>query len=565
MEMTTTTLADGKPYDRIRAAHQANTVGDRVRIDDLSRLVEHDIEVLKTNLAECHYSRERDETWDDAWARFESAWETVRSELANGKASALPTEVASPASRAMNVSPQVVESTVTSPNALALKPLTGIMRALATAVGSRTGQIGKWAHEHGRRMQFPAAVARAWSQERFWQSLAWLKRAGGELRRGLDRAYGEFASVAHRFTSAGARHLASGWRWLIASGRKQMEILRTHEPQSNADDHGPRIDDLGRFVERAIAGPRTNPAEYDGGGRERDEAWQDARARFEGVREIASFELADAKAPIPPAELTSPACLDSGLGPQVDEPMAPLPSAPFVLKPLPWVMGALAPVISSRTMQFHYSCHHSMCIELANRLSRNQEELRGKSPLEILRWARKHAHGTELLAAASEAWNHAFFWRSLTPWQKRPGGELRHALERTFGDFANFADKFAAAGASHLGSGWLWLVANRRKELSILSTSDTDCPEARGRTCLLGIDLWEHAYYFDHQNRRREYLDAVINRRLDWEFAEQRYRLAVQNGSGARRAKSSPAVKRSASTRRGSRSSRRRASRAHLR
>jgi Fe-Mn family superoxide dismutase len=104
-----------------------------------------------------------------------------------------------------------------------------------------------------------------------------------------------------------------------------------------------------------------------------------------------------------------------------------------------------------------------------------------------------------------------------------------------FGDFSNFADKFALAGATHVGSGWLWLTANSRKQVRILTTSDADCPEARGHTCLLAIDLWEHAYYLDHQNRRREYLDALIDRRLDWEFAEQRFRLVLQRETQARR------------------------------
>jgi Fe-Mn family superoxide dismutase len=127
------------------------------------------------------------------------------------------------------------------------------------------------------------------------------------------------------------------------------------------------------------------------------------------------------------------------------------------------------------------------------------------------------------------------YWQCLTPQKKRPSGELGTALYRTFGDFSNFADKFALAGATHVGSGWLWLIANSRSQVRILTTSDADCPEARGHTCLLAIDVWEHAYYLDHQNRRREFLDALIDRRLDWDFAEQRYRLVLQRETQARR------------------------------
>ena len=142
---------------------------------------------------------------------------------------------------------------------------------------------------------------------------------------------------------------------------------------------------------------------------------------------------------------------------------------------------------------------------------------------------------------ASEAWNHSFYWQCLTPEKKRPSGELRKALYRVFGDFSNFADKFALAGATHVGSGWLWLTTNSRKQVRILATSGADCPEAHGHTCLLAIDLWEHAYYLDHQNRRREYLNALIDRRLDWDFAGQLFRLVLERESQARRKTSSRA------------------------
>ena len=142
---------------------------------------------------------------------------------------------------------------------------------------------------------------------------------------------------------------------------------------------------------------------------------------------------------------------------------------------------------------------------------------------------------------ASEAWNHSFYWNCLTPVKKRPNGELGKAIDRMFGDYSHFADSFALAGATHVGSGWLWLTANGRKQLRILTTSGADCPEARGHTCLLAIDLWEHAYYLDHQNRRREYLDALIDRKLDWDFAEQRFCHVLKRDLEGRRKTSSQA------------------------
>jgi len=283
--------------------------------------------------------------------------------------------------------------------------------------------------------------------------------------------------------------------------------------------------------ERVRIVERSNPVERNTTA-DREATRIEVQARVESARKALRSQPAQG-ASAPPAEVASTASLASTAGLQVEEPTTASPAAPFVQRPLPWVSGALGPVISSRTMQIHHGCHHSKCIETANRLSRNHKELAGKSALEIVRWARGRGRDPELLAAASDAWNHSLFWQSLTPLKKRPGGDLRRALDRKFGGFANFAHEFASVGATHVGSGWLWLVANRRKQVKILTTSNTDCPEGRGYTCLLAIDLWEHAYYFDHQNRRREYLDAVIDRRLDWEFAESRYRLALESDTSA--------------------------------
>ena len=340
-------------------------------------------------------------------------------------------------------------------------------------------------------------------------------------------------NLLHKFASASATHLRDGWRWLLANARQQAETwtnaqgrlesalrtLRTKlarrravnsltevvSPPSHASSVAPNID---------FATPReVHHVDFP----IRREVDRDVESLPAGDIEVLSLRLA--------TTVTS----------QVEEPMATSPTDSFVMTPLPWVLGALSPVISSRTMQMHRGYHHSQCIDLANRLIRSHKHLAGKSPLEIVRWAREHARGSELLAAASEAWNHSFYWQSLAPSKKRPRGELREALNREFGDFANFAEKFALAGATHVGSGWLWLVTNRRKQVRIMTTSDVDCLEARVHSCLLGIDLWEHAYYFDHQNRRREYLDAVIDRRLDWDFAEHRYRLVLERGTCASR------------------------------
>jgi Fe-Mn family superoxide dismutase len=566
MAMTTSTLADGTQYARNRAAQQVNAVDRLVRIGDLSRIVERDIEILKTNLTKYHYGRDRNETWEDAWARLESAWETVRSEIADGKASTPPVQVTPPAGSAFGATPQIDETVMaqtaseTRNHVSYWQSLTSRKRRLGAdlrqALDRRFGDFTNFAHKFALastahlRSGWLWLVANGRKQVKLWE-IEWARLesafADGEVSTPvievalpatrasganpqidqatttsltapfIDRGFGDFANFAREFALTGATHLRSGWRRVAANGRKHLRLLMTSKTKANLIEIRVRTSDASDI------------------GQERDVTSENARARLESARETVRSKLAGGKTSISLTEVASPATRTPSAIPPVDEMTANSSTGPFVLKPLPWVLGALAPVISSRTMQIHHGCHYSRCIESANRLSRNYKELADKRPLEIVRWAREHARDTELLAAASEAWNHAFFWQSLTPWKKRPGGDLGRALNRVFGDFTDFAGKFALAGATHVGSGWLWLVANRRKQVKILTTSDADCPEARGHTCLLAIDLWEHAYYFDHQNRRREYLDAVIDRRLDWEFAENRYRLVLERNTHARR------------------------------
>jgi superoxide dismutase, Fe-Mn family len=532
-----TILADGARFDRNNGAPPASAADGVVRIGDLSRIIEHDIEVLKTNLAQSHYGRERDEIWEGAWARLESAWETVRSELADGETSTTLTETPL-ASSATDAGVPVEEPTATSPTVpVMLKALPWSMGTWASVSYSRAMQVVRW----GRERTGEVSVT--------------------------------FTSFAHKFTSTGATHLGKARLWLLANGRRQVKawqdawwrlesvwvrrklagnktpkpLIEVATPPNGAMSVALKVDrpmttfpalaidrNVSRILKPDIRILRTIPAKYRSG-LEREATCENVHGRLENAMETMRSRLADGKMPASMTEVAFSGRRATAARSQVEEPVATSLTPPFVVKPLPWVLGALSPVISSRTMQMHHGCHHAQCIELANRLSGEHEELVGKSSLEIVRWARQHARDKELLTAASDAWNHAFFWQSLTPWKKRPSGDLRRALDRAFGDFTNFAEKFASAGAAHLGSGWLWLVANRRKQVRILTTSDTDCPEARGHACLLAIDLWEHAYYFDHQNRRREYLEAVIDRRLDWEFAEHRYRLATERATPAAR------------------------------
>ena len=198
----------------------------------------------------------------------------------------------------------------------------------------------------------------------------------------------------------------------------------------------------------------------------------------------------------------------------------------FLLPRLPWAAGALSPVISSQTVDCHYGLHHAGYAATANRLLSDREELRGKGSMEILRWSADREPDSPLFHHASQAYSHELYWDSLAPQKQRPDGRLRAAIEREFGDYARFAHAFAQAGMRHFGGGWLWLMSDSAGRLQIRTGSQAFSPTARTERCLLAIDLWEHAYYLDHLDRRREYLDAIIDRRLNWQGAQRAFAAA---------------------------------------
>jgi Fe-Mn family superoxide dismutase len=511
-----TTLPESAQHAQ-NGAQKAMAFDHVQRIGGLSRIVDRDIEILKMNLEQLHDGR--DETRSSAWERLESAWETVRSELADESDSSPLTGDVSPGNGAAVAAAEVDAPIAVVPTVpLALRLLNWVTGVLGPAISSRTRQVVRWSCEPARRAELRAAALKVWG----------------------------FVSSA---ALAAAKHASNGWRALEGLVRRQAASLESTWSRLEGKWQTWRAARSQSAAIKASAGA----IEVDSPGGYATGLLPPADASAADLPNTGS-DLAAFAQKVEPADVThrgngstNLAQGDSG-GPyrtawevSAQETTTSSPEMPFVLKPLPWVLGALSPVISARTMMMHHGSYYSQCIESANRLSRDHKKLAGKDPLEIVRWAREHARGTELLSTASEAWNHSFYWQCLTPGKKRPSGELCKVLYRMFGDFSNFADKFALAGATHVGSGWLWLTANSRKQVRILTTSDADCPEARGHTCLMAIDLWEHAYYLDHQNRRREYLDALIDRRLDWEFAEQRFRLVLEREAQARRKTSSRA------------------------
>jgi Fe-Mn family superoxide dismutase len=199
-------------------------------------------------------------------------------------------------------------------------------------------------------------------------------------------------------------------------------------------------------------------------------------------------------------------------------------TGPFTLSPLPYDEGALAPVISSRTMSFHYGKHYRTYVETLNELVVNTRF--AVMPLdEVVRESAKDHAGTAISHNAAQAWNHTFFWACLTPHGSQPSGKLKHDIARDFGGLDKFKQEFAKEGVAQFGSGWVWLVAAGGK-LAIEKTADADTPMTRGKRCLLAIDVWEHAYYLDYQNRRADFLKAVADQLLNWDFALQNYQRA---------------------------------------
>jgi Fe-Mn family superoxide dismutase len=197
---------------------------------------------------------------------------------------------------------------------------------------------------------------------------------------------------------------------------------------------------------------------------------------------------------------------------------------PFSLPPLPYDENALEPIISQRTMGFHYGKHHATYVKKLN-------ELVAGTPLsdekldDIIKSTYLDASRKKIFNNAAQAWNHTFFWACLTPKGGKPEGQLAAAIERDLGGYVKFKEDFAKAGAEHFGSGWVWLVSDKGK-LAIEETPDAVTPMAQGKTCILTIDLWEHAYYLDYQDKRADFLKQVSDKLLNWDFARQNFERA---------------------------------------
>jgi Fe-Mn family superoxide dismutase len=201
----------------------------------------------------------------------------------------------------------------------------------------------------------------------------------------------------------------------------------------------------------------------------------------------------------------------------------PTNAKPFVLPPLPYDQGALAPTISANTMSFHYGKHHKAYVDKLNELSAGTEFADMKLE-DVIKATNKttDAKKKPIFNNAAQVWNHSFFWTCLSPNPSQPNGELAQAISRDLGGLDKFKEDFAKEGVGQFGSGWVWLVADKGK-LAIEKTANAETPMAEGKKCILTIDVWEHAYYLDYQNRRPDFLKAVIDKLLNWDFAVQNF------------------------------------------
>jgi Fe-Mn family superoxide dismutase len=185
---------------------------------------------------------------------------------------------------------------------------------------------------------------------------------------------------------------------------------------------------------------------------------------------------------------------------------------------LPYAQDALAPLISAETLSFHYGKHHKAYVDNVNRLVAGSEL--ADTPLErLITTVAGKADKSAVFDNAAQVWNHTFFWHSLKPnGGGAPAGTVATAIDAAFGSYEKFKKEFAETAVSQFGSGWAWLVADKDR-LRIMKTSNADTPLTMGVTPLLTIDVWEHAYYLDYQNRRADFVAAVIGRLLNWDFA----------------------------------------------
>lgn len=191
---------------------------------------------------------------------------------------------------------------------------------------------------------------------------------------------------------------------------------------------------------------------------------------------------------------------------------------PYVLPPLPYALDALSPFISEETLRFHHGKHHQTYLDSLNKAI-DDTEFQPMPIKALIRATAGKAGKSDLFNNAAQAWNHAFYWDSLNP---QGGGDpppaLKRMIEGSFGTVDACKQALTQAAMAQFGTGWAWLVLEGDR-LAVTKTANADTPIATGQKPLLAVDVWEHAYYLDFQNRRKDHVAGVIDKLLDWNFA----------------------------------------------
>jgi len=206
-----------------------------------------------------------------------------------------------------------------------------------------------------------------------------------------------------------------------------------------------------------------------------------------------------------------------GLAPLIGAPAMARAAAPHKLPPLPYPDDALEPVISARTIGFHYGKHHQAYVDNLNKLVAGTP-MAEMSLEQVIQSSTGVAEHTGLFNNAAQVWNHTFYWNGMrAKGGGKPGKELGERIEKDFGGYDAMRKDLFTAASTQFGSGWAWLVEDAGT-LKVVKTGNADNPLTRGMKPLFTIDVWEHAYYLDYQNRRADYVNAVLDKLIDWDF-----------------------------------------------
>src|SRR5690606_21180704 len=185
--------------------------------------------------------------------------------------------------------------------------------------------------------------------------------------------------------------------------------------------------------------------------------------------------------------------------------------------PLPYAKNALAPYISEETLNFHHGKHHNAYVTNLNNLIGDDS----RSLEQIMKDTVNDASKAGVFNNAAQVWNHTFYWHSMKPnGGGKPTGPIADKINADFGSYEKFVEEFKNAGATQFGSGWAWLVLDGGK-LKVTKTQNAACPLTDGATPLLTMDVWEHAYYLDYQNRRPDYISTFLDHLVNWDFANE--------------------------------------------